>query len=496
MIHLRPKGVLGPERTFYEKASWLVVALLLCGTIAVELAAPIIAWRWTRLPFLDLLLEHTLLISGDRRSDWSTNVTQEGFPYLVAVGGQPVTGDKDLTQVLRSLSPGQRVTLTLQRRDSASPTLVETTIQRFRLRDWLTMFWLPYGVSLIYLAIGIWVFLLRGDQRAGQSFAIFCAFVALATGTLFDISSSHTLTRIWVASLPLIAASLIHLALVFPEEGSVIRRWPLVRFVFYPIAVALAAVSEWQLYTAGNPWAYLPTWRWSYNAMGLAVVVFFILLFYSRSRTLSPIVRQQVRIILIGSALAFVPLVIFLVLTGLEVVIPFQSTVYLPTLIIFPLSIAYAILRYRLLGMDLVISRGLGYAILVAASAGTYLLALTVLGRTLNLGLVHGPSLLLALAVLILLFALTPLRKGAEHLAERLLGWRRFDYRQALQTFSRDLATMPLDLPAILKRLLAQIEPVSHSAPALVFLYDSNTDQYTLQQATGFAMTPDRGDPF
>ncbi len=226
--------------------------------------------------------------------------------------------------------------------------------------------------------------------------------------------------------------------------------------------------------------------------MGLAVVVFFILLLYSRSRTLSPIVRQQVRIILIGSALAFVPLVIFLVLTGLEVVIPFQSTLYLPTLIIFPLSIAYAILRYRLFGMDLVISRGLGYAILVAASAGTYLLALTVLGRTLNLGLVHGPSLLLALAVLILLFALTPLRKGAEHLAERLLGWRRFDYRQALQTFSRDLATMPLDLPAILKRLLAQIEPVSHSAPALVFLYDPNTDQYTLQQATGFAMTPDQ----
>ncbi|MBN1138034.1 MAG: GAF domain-containing protein [Anaerolineae bacterium] len=480
------------QRTLYEKASWLAIALLLCATIAVELAAPILAWRWTRLPFLDLLFEHTLLVSGDHRSDWSTNITQEGFPYLVAVGDQPVTGDRDLAEVLRNLSPGQRVTLTLQRQDSSVPTFVETTAHQFRLRDWLTMFWLPYAVGLIYLAIGIWVFWLRGDHRPGQSFAIFCAFVALATGTLFDISSSHTLTRIWVASLPFTAAALVHLAFVFPEEGPVIRRWPLLRFVPYPIAAVLVAVSQLRLYTAGDPRAYLPTWRWNYVAMGVAVILFFILLLYSRSRTLSPIVRQQVRIILIGSALAFVPIAIFLALSGLGVRIPFQSTLYLPTLVIFPLSIAYAILRYRLLGMDLLVSRGLGYTILVAVSVGSYLLALTVLGRTLELGLVHGPSLLLAFVVLILLFALTPLRKGAEHLAERLLGWRRFDYRQALQTFSRDLATMPLDLPAILSRLLAQIEPVSHSAPALIFLYDSKIDQYTLQQGAGFAMMPDQ----
>ena len=480
------------QRTRFERASWLAIALLLCATVAVELIVPILSWRWTQLPFPDLLFEHTLLVSGDHRSDWNTDITQEGFPVLVAVGDRPVTGDEDLTQALRGLTPGQQVTLTLQRMDSSSPTYIETTVHQFRTRDWLTMFWLPYGVGLIYLAVGIWVFWLRGDHRPGQSFAMFCAFVALVTGTLFDISSTHTLTRIWVASLPLTAAALMHLALVFPEEGAVIRRWPLVRLIPYPIAAVLVVLSQWRLYVPGDPRAYLATWRWNYIAMGLAVVAFFVLLLYSRSRTLSPIVRQQVRIILIGSALAFVPLAIFLALTGLGVRIPFQSTLYLPTLIIFPVSIAYAILRYRLLGMDLLVSRGLGYAILVAASIGTYLLALTVLSRTLKVGLVQGPSLLLAFLVLILLFVLTPLRRGAEHLAEQVLGWRRFDYRQALQTFSRDLATMPLDLPAILSRLLAQIEPVSHSAPALVFLYDANTDQYTLQQATGFATKPDQ----
>ena len=54
------------QGTFYEKASWLAIALLLCVTIAVELAAPIIAWRWTQLPFPDMLFEHTLLVSSDR----------------------------------------------------------------------------------------------------------------------------------------------------------------------------------------------------------------------------------------------------------------------------------------------------------------------------------------------------------------------------------------------------------------------------------------------
>ena len=46
--------------------------------------------------------------------------------------------------------------------------------------------------------------------------------------------------------------------------------------------------------------------------------------------------------------------------------------------------------------------------------------------------------------------------------------------------------TTPLELPAILERLLSFIEPVSHAAPTLIFLRDRTLGAYTLHQASGF----------
>jgi signal transduction histidine kinase len=75
-----------------------------------------------------------------------------------------------------------------------------------------------------------------------------------------------------------------------------------------------------------------------------------------------------------------------------------------------------------------------------------------------------------------------------EWLADRRLGRQPVDYRQALQSFSRELVTVPLELSAILERLIDQIVPVSHSAPIVVFLYDPGSGRYVVQQAKGFAV--------
>lgn len=473
-------------RSWYDRLTWLGIVVLLAITVIVEVAMPFAAWSWSRRPFPGLLFEHTLIVSDLRSPGWGVDLLQVSLPRLVAIDGQAVPTDRDLARILDAHRLGDRLTLTLERQDGGTPVTVSTVLQRFPLADWLTMFVLPYVVGLIYLLLGVWVFRLRGDQRPGQSFAFFCAMVALATGTLFDISTSHTFVRVWTMALPLTAAALIHLALVFPEEGSLIRRWPAARFVPYAFAFGLALVSELRLYSAANPWAYVLPWRYSYLGVGMALVAFFVLMLYSRARTLSPIVRQQVRIILIGSLLAFGPVLVFLGLAGLAFAIPFQESVYLPALVIFPVAVAYAILRYRLLGMDLVASRGLAYTILILTVGGTYLLAAAVLSQTLNVNLLHGRGLLLAVLAGLLVLLIPPLRRGVEHLADKLLGWRRYDYRQALQAYSRELATTPLDLPAILDRLMAHVQPVSHSAPAMVFLLDPRRGVYAVRRASGF----------
>jgi GAF domain-containing protein len=478
--------------SLYEWVSRWFVILIILGTIAVEVAVPIVAWRWVQQPFPGLLLEQTLVVTGMGSTNWGEDVPHESSVRLIAVGDQPVASSRDVNQAMQALSPGQSVPLTFQPRSGADPFQAQTVVRKFSLGDWGTLFWLPYAVGLIYLAIGVWVFRHRGDRRSGQSFALFCTFVALATGTLFDLSTTHLFSRIWTAALPLAGASLLHLALVFPEENTVIRRQALLRFLPYLLATILVFFAEVRLYDPGDPWAYIAPWRWGYIGVGLAILAFVGLMLYARARTLSAIVRQQVRLILLGGLLAFAPIAIYMVLAGMAVSIPFQPALYLPPLVIFPVFIAFAILRYKLLGMDLLISRGLAYTILTASVAGAYFLTLTVLGQTLGIDLAHNNPVLLTVFVVILIFVLNPLREGTERLADQLLKRQRVDYRQALQAFSRELATTPLELSTLLQRLLDQITPISHSAPTLIFVYDPRLGRYTLRKASNYVEPDDQ----
>jgi signal transduction histidine kinase len=73
------------------------------------------------------------------------------------------------------------------------------------------------------------------------------------------------------------------------------------------------------------------------------------------------------------------------------------------------------------------------------------------------------------------------LRRGVKG----LLGERWWANRRMLQDFGRELADAPLDLRAIQGHLLDRIDPITHSAPAFVFLYDSRLQRYRLHAARG-----------
>ncbi len=56
-----------------------------------------------------------------------------------------------------------------------------------------------------------------------------------------------------------------------------------------------------------------------------------------------------------------------------------------------------------------------------------------------------------------------------------------------LQSFGRELAAGPFELPVVLSLLTAQIEAVAHSAPVFVFLYDPTQRRFTLRRLGGSA---------
>jgi signal transduction histidine kinase len=479
-----------PQQAKPDRWARCVKVLLISAftlAIVVNLIVPWLAWRWTRAPFMGVLLEHTMVVSDMYGHGWSGRLAGLANPdRILEVNGQAVPDAAELGSVLKAAGSGNQVTLTVEGQDGEgwSQRQVNVTLMGFPARDFISFFWLPYLIGLVYLALGLWVYYLKGDTRGGQSFGFFCAWSAIFTASFFDLVTTHHLVSLWTFSLPLIAASIAHLGLVFPTETTLIKRYPPLPLLPYLPALALAAWAEVALFALRDPRAYFTPWRWNYAYIGLGLLIFFALLLYTRLRLPPGVARYQARIILLGSIVTFTPLMFWIASATLQLKIPFQPFLYYPPLIAFPICVAYALLRYHLLNVDLVISRGLTYSILTIGVTAAYFVLIGLVSRLFAIASPASNPFILAIFVLFLVIFMSPLRDRVQLLVDSVFYKDRKDYRSILQDFSRALTTI-LDLPYLLDMLVERVQDVLHAERAAIILLDQRTDFYISHKARG-----------
>ena len=136
--------------------------------------------------------------------------------------------------------------------------------------------------------------------------------------------------------------------------------------------------------------------------------------------------------------------------------VPYGITPYL-ALFGIPVTIAIAILRYRLFDIDLIISRALLFTLLSAGVTAVY--AAVVLGFGTLAGSGSHPVLTVAAAVIIAL-VFQPLRQRARLLANRLVYGHRATPYQVLSDFAADMAGQ-LDLGEALDRMVSLLAGAS-----------------------------------
>jgi signal transduction histidine kinase len=468
----------------------LVIAALALA-VGVSLLAPGLAINWARQPFLGVLLEHTLVVARPPSEGWTGQIAGLNHPdRILGIDGVPVRRSSDLSAQLRNRQVGDVVTLEVEGPDGTGGWRVRqmpVVLMSFPLEDLITRFLVAYAIGLIYLALGIWVFVVKGHRTSGRSFALFCAFLTLLTASYFDAISTHWLIRILTAAMPLMAASLMHLGLAFPQRRTPVDRWRILHVLPFVAALGLIAWGETVLFSRVDPRAYFAAWRWSFYFIGLAAVTFAGLLLWTRLRPATPEIRQQARIMLLGSVASFLPFLVWVIvsaLLGLD--FQFQEAILLPPLVLFPLAIAYAIVRHRLLDVNLVVSRSLVYLMLTALMVGGYFLIFNLLGQALRVTRMASHPLALALFVLLLVLFLEPLRRRSQDLMDRIFFQDRPDYRQELEGFSRAL-TATLDLTHLLDLFLDRVCSLMHAERGIVHLADRETNEYAVRHALGVA---------
>jgi PAS domain S-box-containing protein len=150
-----------------------------------------------------------------------------------------------------------------------------------------------------------------------------------------------------------------------------------------------------------------------------------------------------------------------------------------------PLAFASAIVRYRLMDVEVILKRLLVYTSVVAAIAVIYILILRTSGGQFAQTEDQHRWLIAFLATVIVLLLARPVKDAVQSAIDRVFYRDRYDYRRALVGFARDLNS-DLDLDRLSERLVARIRETFVIDRMALFLVNEGSGDYEVIRVEGF----------
>ncbi len=467
-------GVEEASSTRRYSFSNLVTMVLFAIALVAFLNAAILALAWSKQPFLGFVVEPTLVVSNVGGVSWNAQTLGLDYPERVTqIGESTVPTGQDYLDITEELSIGSPVAITTVFPDGTMRVYPFVRVTPFPTVDLVRFFWLPFIVGLAYMGIGFWIYRMRGDIVSSRAFAIFCLSAALATGLYFDLVSTHVLSTLWTVAISFLGGSLIVLGLVFPEEWTKGRIFNIIRYIPYMISLTLAVWGVLALIDPSNPWGYVDAWRYSYIYTSIGIFFFIGVMLYHQFAHSAPAVRQQARIVLWGSLLAFSPTVLWMLAPYLGLQIAWNPGLFLPFLILFPISIAIAILRYRLWDIDVIINRTLVYALLTIILVLIYLASVVILQRTFQTLTGERSDLAAVVSTLVLVALFIPVRLYVQEFVDRRFYRRRYDAVKTVSAFSTSLRN-EVDLDRVIQRLELVIQDTIYPSHCSTWLREKS----------------------
>jgi len=347
-------------------------------------------------------------------------------------------------------------------------------------------------VGLLYLFIGAFILVRRWTAPRSLHFYGFC----LASFVLYTFSYTGKLngfdsTIYWlnVAAWMVQPALFLHFCLRFPQKGSSGNdRLGFLSAVYLPGMLLLAFHALVITRILILPLSPLQA-RWLVDRIEVVYLAGYFLMgaiYLARAfrRVRVPLVKQQLKWAARGTFVAIVPFAAFYLLPYFFGFIP-TGWMKLSTLSLgfLPLTFGYAIMRYRLMDVDIIFRRGLAYTLATATIVGLYL-ALIAMSADFLHNLIpmsgHG-AWILAVIVTALLFQ--PLVNWIQSHLDRFFNRERYDYRRTLLDFAREL-TSELHVGRLLDRVADHLAETLQVDRLAVF---------TASESDGFVLTKSRG---
>ena len=322
--------------------------------------------------------------------------------------------------------------------------------------------WLGTSVYLVillaYVLVGIVLFWRKPDDRMAllASLSLVLFPIAFGSSVLGTLPPAWTLPAEIVELLGNICMSFF--VSLFPS-GRFVPRWS--RWLV-PVWI-----SYWILSNLFPNSPITNSWPFFFLFPG-EVILLIAWQVYRYRRVSTPVQRQQTKWVVAGFAFAFGPLVIgfsldFTLLTQLFPKSSLVTSVVLwpfdLLLLLFPISIAFAILRNRLWDIDALINRTLVYGLLTVLLAALY--AGLVIGLESLVGLITPRSsqqpVVLVISTLAIVTLFRPLRRRIQSIIDRRFYRRKYDAAKILAAFTAALRN-EVDLDQLRVQMLAVVQ--------------------------------------
>ena len=301
-------------------------------------------------------------------------------------------------------------------------------------------------VGLLYLFIGLFIFARRWNAPKAVHFYVFC----LVSFILYSFHYSGKLDSFdqevyWanIVARLLAPALLLHFALVFPgrTESTIRSSSKLLTVYLPPLALLLVHISTARNTLGFVPWLgsriLLDKIELSYlGACFLAAALGFYMNFQSRAiGSFAAAIEVADRRNAGGKLcrLRLLYIVPFVADAGPRTWMQFSAV----SLVLIPLCFGYAVIRYRLMDVDIIFKRGLAYTAATAGVAAVYFALVALLAQIFHAqttGPVGG-----MIAIVIAAFLFQPFREWTQSRLDRFFYRDRLDYRRTLIEFGRTL---------------------------------------------------------
>ncbi|HUE02847.1 MAG TPA: ATP-binding protein [Bryobacteraceae bacterium] len=339
-----------------------------------------------------------------------------------------------------------------------------------------------YMVGGAYLLIGLFVYFRRGSAHMARHFYVLClvSFILCSFHYTGKLNGFDKVIYFCNVAAGLLAPTVfLHFCLTFPEPRRWFRSKTAVAILYLPPALLFAT---WLAITSGTLriGISLVELRWMLDRLWQPLLIVpYVLggLVLSRDyrKAEDPIVRQQLKWLRNGTFCGILPFTVLYVLPYALGMLPNQyMRLSVLSMVLIPLTLAYAVARYRLMDVDILFRRGYAYTLATVCVLAAFYGIVFSLGSLVQKNFKDVGNTGLIAVMLVAAFLFQPIRNWIQERLDKHFYRDRYDYRRTLVEFARELsAETDLDamLGSVCERLLKTLS-IRHMA---VFLSEDRS---------------------